>query len=162
MKLLNLQLLITLCITLINALNLNDIPIPVNNVHITDNGIGAPNVYINACSYYQERKRIYCTFKDKKYTDKGLYVMIPVEPLGVFKTDHVIKFWNVVSCVERVGCFNTDELGCMSLWETVEAGDTYTPFCGSAITQVNYFQAVLSDNSVINMKYNNIYVNEYK
>jgi len=161
MKLLNLQLLFTLCLTLINALNVNDIPLSVNNVHITDNGIGAPNVYINTCSYNQGVKRIYCTFKNKKYTDKNLYVMIPVEPLGVLKNENVIKNWNIVSCFDKVGCYNTDELGCMSLWEIVEAGDAYSPYCGSGITPENYFQAVLSDNTVVNLKYKFIYVNEY-
>jgi len=163
MKLLNLHLLlVTLCLTLINALNVNDIPIPANNLFIADYGIGAPDVYIKTCSYNQERERIYCTFKDKKYIDKGLYVMIPVDPRGEFRNNSVIKSWNVISCLEGRECNNVSEIGCMSLWEKVEAGDTYSSYCGYGVFPEFFFKAVLSDNSTVHLKYNTIYVNEYK
>jgi len=168
MKLLNLQLLFTLCLTLINALNVNDIPVTgddINGIFILDEGPFAPRVYVDTCAYNQSRKRVYCTFKDKKYNDDKLYISIPIEKNeGEFKNDTEIKEWSLIDCYsgEKTGCFTTDVLGYTSLWEKVEAGDTYGAFDIAAelwnIFEDKFFSAELKNGSSINLHYKKMYI----
>jgi len=69
MDLINLILLITLCLTLINAFNVDDIQMEIDDLHIV-----VPNdvdIYVNNCRYHQGKKSVYCDFVKEKYKKKN-------------------------------------------------------------------------------------------
>jgi len=160
MKLLNLEFLFTLCITLISALNLNDIPIPAMGLQLVDPGYFTSNVEVSNCSYNQGRRRIYCNFKDSKYTKKKLYIMVPVlDGSSNFSSNDVIKEWSLNHCLNSV-CSSTPNLAVMTGWERIEGGDTYRPSEVLGYTNSAKFTAILSNNNHIDLYYKKVYVNQ--
>jgi len=57
-------LLLALCLTLINAIDVNYLRFSGNDLRISDPLYG--HIKVDRCRYHQGRKRVYCDFVDKK------------------------------------------------------------------------------------------------
>jgi len=131
MNLISFILLITLCLTLINAINVDDLQIEIKDLHIVvpDN----VDVYVNNCRYHQGSKRVNCDFVKEEYREKKLYITIPVESEGEFKSNDQILKWDLAECQYNYiipndnnnMCYFINELAYTNSFEINEVDDTY-------------------------------------
>jgi len=86
-------------------------------------------IYLFNCRYHKESSRVYCDFKDSKYRNQNLLVKIQLWG-DKFDDNDVINKLDV-TFIDQYGEYAANGcIGVTSLWETIEAGDTYTPCSG--------------------------------
>jgi len=106
------------------------------------------NVELANCYYNQKTKMVNCDFYKTKYN--GLYAIFPVSSgKGEFQVNDVITEWKLVQGKKSKQVL---ELASTSAFEIIENGDVYKTRDESA------FRATLKNNSVIELKYNKVYI----
>jgi len=164
MNLISFILLITLCLTLINAINVDDLQIEIKDLHIVvpDN----VDVYVNNCRYHQGSKRVNCDFVKEEYREKKLYITIPVESEGEFKSNDQILKWDLAECQYNYiipndnnnMCYFINELAYTNSFEINEVDDTYEKIISH--NAVKFFVAYLPNNKYIRLYHDTVYVNK--
>jgi len=126
MKSIQFLLFFTLCLlVVVNAFYDLD-KIPLNSMELKDPFDG--DVALDTCIYHQGRQRIYCFFEKEKYSEKGLYVMIPITKVenGPFRSDEYLSSSVVLSCnSEGKKCERGSRVATTSPWEIIEEGDSF-------------------------------------
>jgi len=165
MKLLNLFLLITLCFTLIKALDLNNIPMDIAHLDLKIADLGTTNdPKISSCNYNQNERKIYCEFENSKYKD--LYLTIPIYWNFELRPFDEIKEWKLIQC-DSTKCIDDNIIAYSSVYEIIEAGDRYEPFYSNIFLfpekdKYKCFYAFLTSGWGVYINYKEVFVNERK